>query len=77
MPDKATAQFLVTILSVLGMAITTILSVVIDAWHHRDPSPLTMLMAGGLISLSSSTASWLFRSTPAAADDTGQVVLRR
>lgn len=59
--SKSDAQFYVSLLSVGSLALTTMVSLIGDQFHGQI-SQTTSLLAGGLIALCSSGASWLFRN---------------
>lgn len=59
--DKSAAQFWTAILSIAALALTTVGSLVADQVHGRT-SQITPLLAGGLISITTACAGWLFRN---------------
>jgi hypothetical protein len=59
--DKGDAQFWVAIVSVAALALITAGSLIADRFHGSD-SQVTTLLAGGLISTTAASASWLFRN---------------
>jgi hypothetical protein len=61
MAPKTTAQFYVAVASVVGITSVTAISLVIDQLdgHIED---VTMILAGGLISLCSAATAWLFKN---------------
>jgi hypothetical protein len=60
--NKTTIQFSAILATMLGLVAVTITALVIDHLSGREASQLTTLLTGGLISIASSSAVWLFRS---------------
>jgi hypothetical protein len=69
MPDaaKATIQFWTSIVCIAGLIATTMVCVIIDELDDGKVDQLTMLLAGGLISVTSACGSWLYRSNETSA----------
>lgn len=59
---RTDAQFWVALVSVIGLAVTTFASLTINILHGQPPCTITTMLAGGLISVCSASASWLFRA---------------
>jgi hypothetical protein len=58
---KSEAQSVVALCSVIGLTLVTAASLVADRANGTS-SEVTTMLAGGLISLCSTGASWLFRN---------------
>ena len=59
--SKSQAQFWVAVLSVVSLTVITCVSVVLD-YMNSARGELTMILVGGIISITSGSTAWLFRS---------------
>jgi hypothetical protein len=60
MPQKSDAQFWTALVAVIGLTLVALTSLIVDAVAPNAHSNITPLMCGGLVSLGSCAATWLF-----------------
>jgi hypothetical protein len=60
MPQKSDAQFWTALVAVVGLTVVSLASLIVDAVAPNPHSSITPLLCGGLVSLGSCAATWLF-----------------
>jgi len=63
--DRANTQFWVAIIGMGGLVVAALLSIAGSIWGEV-PSELVFMLVGGLLSVTSTSAAWLFRLNGAA-----------